>query len=112
MLVVRLLVAILVMAVPLGAADPIPIDRGLTIGDGDGDGYPEASGHAVGLGPCGCACPVVGAGVQADVAGQSVFVYGATILVVCGTGAWSDADPGEVDADGHPDVRPIVYTWP
>jgi hypothetical protein len=96
---------------PLGVAiDVQPLPTGCTgagPADLDNDGVPEAYGACT-TPPCGCNCPVVGAGVDLVARGQEVD---AVVLAGCGYYLGYDVDPNDVDWDGPIVVQPQVHCY-
>ena len=74
-------------------------------GDWDRDGEYEAW-NVCATPPCGCACPVVGAGVVVQAADQERGAWVATSGCQTGYATMSD----EADNDRFP-VQPFVWTW-
>lgn len=74
-------------------------------GDWDRDGENE-NWNVCSTPPCGCACPVVGAGVVVEAADQERGAWVATSG--CQTGYGTMADEGD---GGKPSVTPFVWTW-
>src|SRR5688572_27895651 len=73
--------------------------------DRDGDGEAETWNNC-GTPPCGCACPVVGAGVVVEAADEEHGAWVATSGCQTAFGTMSD------DADGNRlPVKPFVWTW-
>jgi hypothetical protein len=111
------LLALGLAAVPPAAADlptldvstAAAVDAGLlscrsTPGDWDRDGESE-TWNVCSTPTCGCACPVVGAGLVVEAAGQERGAWVATSG--CQTGYGTMADEG----DGDQTVTPFVWTW-
>ena len=73
-------------------------------GDWDRDGESE-TWNVCATPPCGCACPVVGAGVVVEAAGQERGAWVATSGCQTGFATMSD------EADGGLPVKPFVWTW-
>ncbi len=114
---VPLLLAFTFLAAP-ASADPLNIDLG-PIGPwlphanaSIDDGYPQASVGGLTFGPCGCNCPVVGAGVVIEAAGQRVSLLGATAIVVCGLLYSASIDTGALNQSAEPTVTPRVIMYP
>jgi hypothetical protein len=106
-----ILVAALLMLASFTLTPASAVDLGLpgpTVGDADGDGLPEASDEYA-TPECGCACPVVGGGFQAEAAGQEVFVAAAAS---CQSGYAYDVGPGEPDPDGDVEFEPFTICYP
>jgi hypothetical protein len=107
-LMLAALCALAFAATPASAAAQLPTGCvGTGVGDHDGDGVPEASGSCT-TPPCGCNCPVVGAGVELVALGQDAA---ATVLLGCGYYLGYDLDPNDVDWDGPVSVDPTVYCY-
>src|ERR1044072_569635 len=82
---------------PATAAPQLPTGcTGAGVGDHDGDGVPETSGTCS-TPPCGCNCPVVGAGVELVALGQDAS---GTVLVGCGYYVAHDLNPGDGGGGG------------
>ena len=90
-------------------ADPavaLPDGVEVRVGDRDGDGHTEASVD-VDTPRCGCYCPGVGGGFEAEAAGQELFLDAYTAL--CQHGVEADVDPANLDPLGPVVVDPFVY---
>ena len=113
--VLLLAALVLLFAGPAAAslqAPPLPVERDVNVDDTDGDGWEETDGYVVGGGPCGCACPVVFAGVHMEAAGSEAdVVAGTVILPFCGFGAWWDVDPADPDLMAPIVVDPALWCW-
>src|ERR1041385_3137171 len=108
LLLLGALAALAFAAAPASAASSIPSGcTGTGVGDHDSDGVPEAAGSCT-TPPCGCNCPVVGAGVELVALGQAAP---GTALVGCGYYVAYDLNPGDVDWDGPVSVDPTVYCY-
>lgn len=102
--------AALAFAGPASAAETAQLPTGCSgtgIGDFDSDGVPETSGSCT-TPPCGCDCPVVGAGVELAARGQELD---AVVLAGCGYWLGYGVDPNDVDWDGLVSVEPTVYCY-
>lgn len=96
-------------AVPSAQAADLALDAALLpceahAGDWDRDGESE-TWNVCATPPCGCACPVVGAGVVVEAADQERGAWVATSG--CQTGYGTMADEG----DGDQTVTPFFWTW-
>ena len=95
-----------VPTVPLDgpAAQITPLPCGTHAGDWDRDGENE-NWNVCATPACGCACPVVGAGVTIEAADQERGAWVATSGCQTGYATMSD------DADGGAPVKPFIWTW-
>jgi hypothetical protein len=108
LLVLGALATLALAATPASATSQLPSGcSGGVLGDVDGDGVPEAAGTCQ-TPPCGCNCPVVGAGVELIAVGQDVS---GTLLAGCGYYLVYNADPGDVDWDGPASLTPSLYCY-
>lgn len=99
--------AVTVPEVPLldaTAAEISLLPCNVVAGDWDRDGENE-NWNVCATPPCGCACPVVGAGVTIEAADQERGAWVATSGCQTGFATMND------DADGGSPVKPFVWTW-
>ncbi len=117
-----LLATVLLVTTSLAApasADPLAVDLGpfqswvpSAEAGKDAEGYPDASLEGLTFGPCGCNCPVVGAGAALAAAGQRIRFFGATALVICGVLYDVEVDSGALNQSAGPSITPRIYVYP
>lgn len=95
------------LSLPLdaAAAEVAPLPCRTVAGDWDRDAENE-DWNVCSTPACGCACPVVGAGVVVEVADAEHGAWVATSGCQTGFATMDD----DADADGSP-VTPFVWTW-
>lgn len=109
LLATLLLVGLALWAPPASsAANPVPPGCGTSARDTNGDGVPDPD-SACSTPRCGCACPVVGAGVDVWVAGQEYHAAAATSG--CQTAYAAHGTSGTPDPMGPTTVDPYTICW-